>query len=570
MPEAALHPCELQRLRALHDLEVLDSEPEERFQRLVRLGKLVSTCPMAVISLVDEQRQWFKAREGLDVCETGREVSFCAHAIASDRELIVSDATQDARFADNPLVLNAPFLRSYAGIPIRDAATGLPLGTICVIDFEPRTFSEETLEALRDLAACAERELSNIELNQLSRQLAIEKERVEQADREKGDFLAFISHEIRTPLSAVMTLSDMLLQMSLGPREKRMLRSMRSSGEMMLVLINDILDFSKLEAHALELQPVPVKLADWIQTTAEPFALCAREKEVEIQTFLDPALPQWVQLDPLRFRQIASNLLNNALKFTSKGTIYLRLRQTGDGRLSLEVEDTGMGISEKGRKRLFQPYQQGDAGVYSRYGGTGLGLAICRRLAELMEGEISVESELGRGSRFYLLLPLVQTTEEPCSAVSREAAETAADTAAVPHDRPLSILLVDDHIINRKVIQYSLPAGEVDLAIAGSGVEALSAIKSGKSFDAVLLDLRLPDQSGFAVARSIREWEAAGKRAPLALIAHSGDVDQETRDRCREVGMNGFLSKPSPPAALKRILRIVREGALEDFVTAVL
>lgn len=546
MPEAPPHPREAERLQALRALGILDTEPEERFERFVRLGCAVTGCPVALVSLVDEKRQWFKAKLGIEACETGRDESFCAYVVHQDEPLVIEDATTDPRVADMAIVTDPPKIRAYAGIPIRDHR-GFPLGSFCVVDFQPRRFPEETIALLKDLARSVENEISNYELNALTRELVAEKQRVEEANRAKSDFLAFMSHEIRTPLNGVLSIADHLLKSSLLPRQERMARIIRSSGDLMLILINDILDFSKLEAGALQLDPQPIDPKNWALEVTELFSFSISDKEIDFVQEISPELPPLIEIDPLRCKQIATNLLSNALKFTAQGTITFRLFTSGGVILVLEVEDTGVGIPVERQAKLFQPYQQADPSVYRTHGGTGLGLSICKQLAELMGGGIALESEPGRGSRFTVSVPLIEAR--------RPADEPGSNGGKVKtFDRNIDLLVIEDNPINRQVIQYLLQKLPVQLIEATSGKEGLEIIRSGQSVDAVLLDLRLDDQSGYQVARSIREWEQKHRRQPIRIIAHSADFDPETRELCQSAGMNGFVPKPVNPDELRASL----------------
>lgn len=548
MPEAPLHAQEDLRLEALQNLKILDTPEEERFDRYVRIGSEISGCPTALVSLVDEKRQWFKAKLGIEACETGRDSSFCAYAVHRDEPLVIEDATQDPRVADQPLVVGPPYIRAYAGIPIHDSQ-GWPLGSFCVIDFQPRKFSEKTISLLKDIAQCVENELSNYELNALSRQLAEQTAKAKAANEAKGDFLAFISHEIRTPLNGVLSIADLLLKSSLTQRQLKQAQIIRSSGDLMLNLINDLLDFSKIEAGGLELDLQPTKVRVWAEETTDPFFLWAQEKGLHLERDISEDLPECIDVDAMRLKQIASNLLSNALKFTEEGSVTFRLHPLGKDEFQMTVEDTGMGISPEKQARLFQPFEQGDIHVSRKFGGTGLGLVICKQLAELMGGHISLESSEGKGSRF-------QVSFRAQTLSPREIQEAAPERQPAPRiEGEERILVVEDNQINREVLNYLL-GGETGVRVfqAGTIEEAMHQLQSKAPIHKILLDLNLGSEDGLNLIEKIRERSDELHLGDLQIFAHTADLTERTRKRCLEQGVYGFIPKPIDPVQMRKTL----------------
>ena len=548
MPEAPLHAQEDQRLQALHNLKILDTPEEERFDRYVRLGSKISGCPTALVSLVDEKRQWFKAKLGIQACETGRDASFCAYAVHQDEPLVIEDTTRDPRVADQPLVVGSPYIRAYAGIPIHDSE-GWPLGSFCVIDFQSRNFSAETLSLLKDIARCVENELSNYELNALSRQLAEQTAKAEAANQAKSDFLAFISHEIRTPLNGVLSIAELLLKSSLTDRQQKQAQIIRSSGDLMLNLINDLLDFSKIEAGGLELDPQPTDIHSWAEETTDPFYLWAEEKNLTFCREIADTLPKSIQVDAMRLKQVASNLLNNALKFTEKGKVTFRLHALSEDQFEMVVEDTGVGISEEKQRRLFQPFSQGDVSVSRNYGGTGLGLVISKNLSNLMGGDIFLESKEKQGSVFRVTFQAKTLDRREVEDLKTRPTRIAKPTG---EER---ILVVEDNQINREVLHYLLGGeGQVKVFQAASIPEALHQYQNKAPIHKMLLDLNLEAEDGLDLIPQIRRLsEERGEDLPQ-IFAHTADLTESTRKKCLEKGVAGFVAKPIDPKEMRETL----------------
>lgn len=391
------------RLKALRDYHILDTAPEAPFDRITRIAAAHYDVPIALVSLVDESRQWFKSRLGIDVCETAREISFCTHAIKADRPLIIDDAAMHPMFADNPLVTGAPHIRFYVGSPLI-AKDGARLGTLCIIDQQARpAFSEADTGVLESLAALVVDEM----------ELRLARERAEADSRAKSDFIATMSHELRTPMTAVLGYSELLTETDLDEQQYECARNIRESGSHLMDLLNDALDLSKIEAGRLLLKPSEFSPANLVAHAVDFFAENARAKGLDLVIAAAPSANVMFHGDQTRIRQILYNLLNNAIKFTDAGqvTVSCAVQRDVDGLeiLSLEIRDTGIGISPDVRSILFDRFVQGDGREKREHYGAGLGLAICRELAELMGGTITAESRQNSGSIFRLTLPSAST-----------------------------------------------------------------------------------------------------------------------------------------------------------------
>ncbi|HEX7149883.1 MAG TPA: GAF domain-containing sensor histidine kinase [Thermoanaerobaculia bacterium] len=410
---------ELARLRALEALHILDTAPEAAYDDLTRLASIVCGTPIALVSLVDASRQWFKSRIGLCASETPREVAMCAHAIVQEGLFIVRDTLEDGRFADNPLTTGEPHIRFYAGAPLITRA-GYKLGTLCVIDRVPRDLTETQQDALRVLARQVVTHLELRELvdeaNDARARLARMLEDSEAAhlvavaqrqeiERMKNGFVSTVSHELRTPLTSIHGSLGLLASGVMGELsgDARKLVTIAERNSVRLIsLINDILDFDNLTSGTMELALRPASVAGIVDRSIASVSAFAAQEGVELRTEISG---ETVFADEDRLAQVLVNLLSNAVKFSPRGAAVTLRTVARDGALELRVEDHGRGIAEEARAKLFQSFQQLDSSDSRGKGGTGLGLAICRAIVEQHGGTLGVESVEGEGSVFWLRLP---------------------------------------------------------------------------------------------------------------------------------------------------------------------
>ncbi|MCK5911705.1 MAG: response regulator, partial [Caulobacter sp.] len=358
-----------------------------------------------------------------------------------------------------------------------------------------------------------------------------------EASEAKSAFLAMMSHELRTPMNGVLGLTHALRGARLEGRHARYLEMIEKSGQGLMTILNDILDLSKIEAGKLELDVAPFDLRDLLDHVGVMWSETARGKGLALTLEIDPATPEWVLGDVARVRQILLNLISNAVKFTDDGGVTVRAASVA-GRVVLSVSDTGVGMTDEQRARLFSPFVQGDRSIARRFGGTGLGLAICRHLADLMGGEVAVESAPGRGSTFTVTLPLAPA-ENP-SPVEPEAGEHLDFTG-------VRVLVVDDNAVNRTVARAILEAVGASVLTADDGRGALERLNA-EPVDLVLMDVHMPGMDGVEAVRRIRAGEAG--RADLPIIALTADAMVGDAERLLAQGFDDAHPKPIAPAGL--------------------
>jgi signal transduction histidine kinase/ActR/RegA family two-component response regulator len=382
------------------------------------------------------------------------------------------------------------------------------------------------------------------------------------ANQAKSSFLAMMSHELRTPMNGVLGMAHALKTTKLKADQASHVEMLIKSGDGLLTILNDILDISKIEANKLDLEARPFDLRELGERVFDLWTEVAREKGVTLVYDFDAATPPWVLGDPTRVRQIMINLVSNALKFTPHGEVRLAVRpsaSTGGGaeRIEIAVRDTGIGITEEQQAHLFESFSQADTATYRQYGGTGLGLAICKRMAALMGGDISVSSRPGEGSEFSVTLAL-PPVDQPA---------VLAESPMTCDLRGRRILIAEDNVINQTVARVILEAAGASVDVAGDGEEALAALCI-EPFDAVLMDIHMPNMDGVEAIRRIRAGEAGPPDMPV--IALTADALAGDDARFTDLGFDDTHPKPIKPAELLMAIAslFAREGGAASFDTA--
>ncbi len=536
MKKAPIPSCEAERLSELLDYQVLDTPPEQGFDDLTALASEVTGKPIALVSLIDTERQWFKSKLGIDAPETPRDVSFCGHAIHSDEVFLVENSLEHPDFADNPLVVGGPRVLFYAGAPLI-TPRGLRLGTLCVIDQEPGTLSNRQMLALKRLARQV---VSQLELRKHARQL-------EFASAAKSRFIAGLSHEIRTPLNAVNGALQLFEKSSFSEEDQKLLEMAQQGSSTVLQLINDVLDMSKIEAGRLELSLEPGEPLRMAVAAVEIFQHRARAAGIHLRFEQSGELPGLFLIDSLRLKQVLLNLVSNAVKFTLRGgevVVGVEVGTSEDtGRLRFFVKDTGIGMGSSTLESLCEPFQQADATIQTRFGGTGLGLAISKSLVELFGSRFLIESEVGVGTCVSFVVHLT-----PASAIEEASIPGAASIACG------KVLIVDDVSTNRTILDRMLRNWDLPRLQAASGLEALQIFRDERP-DVVLLDLQMPEMDGYEVLRHIREIEAENDNSvPARVIAVTGQAYDDDVRKCLRAGFYSHLAKPVSMAKLKNLL----------------
>ncbi|MFI3185072.1 MAG: response regulator [Methylococcaceae bacterium] len=642
LDEKIIPANECERIAALKRYEILDTPPDGSFDRITALVAQLLDVPIVIASLVDTDRIWFKSHHGLAVSQIDREPGLCASAILTNDAYLITDAAVDPRTLANPLVAGDFGLRFYAAVPLQ-THDNFNLGTLCCLDFKPRTLGKQQLQILEAMAQVimdqmelrraarhvdelhqklldsheslrivnteqeiifntatsgivfikddvilrcnrkleeimayapgellgksprlwfpddgtdieclhpdnlihqlvrkdgslfwarlSEQAIDSLDTNQgvvmvvddisseheASEALRAAKEIAEDTTRIKSEFLSNMSHEIRTPMNGVLGMLDLLSETELNSIQQDWVKIAHSSAEALLKIINDILDLSRLEADRLEMERVKFNLVTLVDDICALMAGRAHAKSLELNCLLSVDIkPYWLG-DPLRIRQVLTNLISNSIKFTASGEVTVNVsylaRENSQSQLRFEIRDTGVGISSEQQLRLFQSFSQADSSTARHHGGSGLGLFISKKLVNLMGGAIGIDSEPGKGTCLWVTLPLEQSSglanEEPSYNLSGKRA-----------------LIVDDNATNRNILMNYLSRWSLEVHEANNGTAALLELQAltqqGMVYDLIVMDMDMPIMDGLTLAKCLSQIPVLAK-IPIILLSSSSD-----------------------------------------------
>ena len=543
MIEPGMPDREEARLGILRELEILDTTNEATLDELTALAAEVLGIPIVLISLVDKDRQWFKSKVGLDAPETPRNVSFCGHAILDSKTLIVEDASKDLRFFDNPLVVGAPHVTFYAGVPLE--VGGEFIGTFCAIDSQKRVMSARQKELLELMARQVQTQLKhrhsvitskklNIKLFDLTLEIENEKNKIAAFYKNKANFYAQMNHEIRTPLQGLLGSLELLRKAENLKDREEYEKSAAACAEFLLTVTNDILDLGKIESDTIDMVSSSFSLSDLLERLKLITMSMFSGKDITVK--FKHQLPDeiWIYGDKNRLTQVFLNLISNAFKYTDRGEIEIKTSYHMEKqKLDFSVTDSGIGISEKVLKNIFNQYYRVDHGDKKERPGTGIGLYLVKRLTEKMNGEITVVSKVGVGSCFSIEVPM---------AVSNGGAklESSCSTGLPPN---LKILVADDNMMILKITKKMLEQSGAQVDFAYHGKDAAEKAAKG-DYDLILMDTNMPILDGLQATAEIRKSEAGKARAgkPLVIISYSANAGDSVEGAAL---YDGFILKPT-------------------------
>lgn len=535
---------EKERLAALKRYNILDTLSEPEFDDVVSLISYICQVPIAHVSFIDENRQWFKSMAGFEDVEVDRETTFCQYTILEQDIWEIPDTHQNEIVKNSEHVTDGLKIRFYAGIPIT-TPDGYNIGTICAIDQVPKKLNKEQKTALSTLARHV---IALLELRIKNEELDLQTKIAEKAVSAKDRFLANMSHEIRTPLNAIIGFTELLSQDRLTGHQQEYVTNVKTAGENLLGIVNDVLDLSKIESGNLIIESYPFNLKLVLKHVHELLKVKVAQG-VDFNLFIDPDLPETVLGDKGRLTQILMNLAGNALKFTQQGEVTVSAKMISETKekyaIKFSVKDTGIGISKDKLNKVFERFTQAEESTTREFGGTGLGLNIVKQLIELQNSEITVNSELGRGSDFSFSLDFDKVSTAPAA---------SAEETAKPKPEKLSILLCEDNVLNQNLAKSVIEGFGYTIDIANNGQEGIHLLEKNE-YDIILMDIQMPVKDGYETTQYIRS-EMKLSTPIIAMTAHSLIGEQQ---KCFNMGMNGYIPKPFKQADLLNTIRFALE-----------
>lgn len=519
-----LRTNEMEALRVLAEYDILHSLPEKEYNDLVALASLICRTPYAFLNFIGEDIQWTKASHGN---ESGGGIprcdSVCTYTVLNAEPLVIPNLQSDPRTKNLPAVIGNEKLLFYAGVPLTSPA-GHRIGAICVVDKYPHELTQEQLSALVSLS------------RQLISLLELRKKRKELQDlsENKSRFLAFVSHEVRNPLNALTGYLQLLdSSKNTHVSDKADLRECLYLVDNISNIVDEVLEFSKLENSNVSINVSTFNLAELFNKMNSSFMPQAIRLGLDYESDLRN-LDIFVKSDPCRINQICQNLFSNALKFTKSGKISFNVQLIGSGepiKLHITLSDTGKGIEQSKLISIFEPFKQEDASIEQRFGGTGLGLAIVKNITNLLNGEIYVESEVGKGSKFDVWLPLSMEVG------ARDEVKHLIPVELLNHD--LRVLLIEDNQSNILVMQKIFTRFELSLDVAPLGAEGVRKAKS-QHYDIAFIDHQLPDMLGTDVVKELKSIIS-----PPVLISFTANVFDDDVRKYFSSGFDDILAKPA-------------------------
>lgn len=584
-----------ERINKLKKYQVLNNNEEPAFARLTALAKLFFNMPIVTITFMDEDTQYLKSVHGLGgVCTTTRKVAICNYTVLSNEVLVVPDLTEDSRFNQNPLVTESPHLRFYAGAPIimhEDNKT-YRLGSLCLMDMQAHhDFTDKDADILAQFAAMAADALK----------LQDQQRHAKHANEMKSEFLANMSHEIRTPMNGIIGMVEMLAETKLSAEQQEYVDNIKVSNEHLLAIINGILDLSKVESGKMTIDSIPMNISSLCNEVVSLFAVKARQRGLTLDYHYTEALSPYIKGDPVRIKQIMVNLVNNAIKFTREGgrvsidvkymennpcedkygnhksicSHELQVEQAShyntddsgsvnhqDMTLCIEVTDTGVGIKPESLEAIFDAYDQANTYTHRLYGGTGLGLSVCKSLVELMGGYIEVDSAVGIGTTFTVLLPLPLIDEAHYEnwQGSNDFGMTEPSHELIGH-----ILLVEDDSVNAMIAKKALNNSGHTVTHVTDGQQAIEVFAlNPEQYDVILMDHHMPIMDGVQATIKLHELYDPQMLPPIiALTANAMDGE---RKKYLDVGMQDYCTKPFKQEQLNALVQywLMHKQSMEE------